>query len=143
MKGDNTYLERQSEPNVGELRFEKYCSQNSIPWQRLGFDEKNNNIPNFFNLSIYLRNLPDYLVVIDGQTNVVNVKGTGNFKSSELLKLPSFQSMYATNECPLLYAFCFAGNLPVLHTIGEIKQLYEASSDKHWDDGVVYRTLRL
>ena len=83
--GNNTYKERQSVKNVAEFLFEYYCAEKEYKLTRLGFDEKNKNVDNFFKLNKFLRNIPDYIVNTPKGTFVVNVKGTGNFKEKEIL----------------------------------------------------------
>ena len=81
MNGSNTYKERQSVKNIAEFLFEYYCAEKNYQLIRVGFDEKNKNIDNFFRLNTFLRNLPDYIVNTNDKTLVVNVKGTANLNT--------------------------------------------------------------
>ena len=46
--GKNTYQERQTVNNVAEFLFEYYCAEKEYKLTRIGFDEKNKNVDNFF-----------------------------------------------------------------------------------------------
>lgn len=141
--GNHSYKERQSVKNVAEFLFEYYCAEKEYKLIRLGFDEKNKNVDNFFKLNKFLRNIPDYIVNTPKGTFVVNVKGTGNFKKKEIDMLQNFQNWYSTDQAPLIYAFCFTGKDPVLIYPDKVVELYNKSTDKQWPDGVVYRNLGL
>ena len=141
--GVNTYAERQTSANVAEFLFEYYCAEKQYKLTRIGFDEKNKNVDNFFKLNKFLRNIPDYIVNTPKGTFVVNVKGTGNFKEKEIDMLPYFKQWYSTEQAPLIYAFCFIGKDPILIYPDKLIELWEKSTDKQWPDGVVYRHLEL
>lgn len=142
MNGNNTYAERNSVTNLGEELFEKYCNEKQVYFKRIGFDEKNNPVPYFYRINPLIRNVPDYLVIHDKGSKLVNVKGTANFKKSEIDMMPLFLEWYSSKDCPLLYAFCFKeNNTPTFRTPDQVIQLYQSSVDKQWNDGVVYRTL--
>jgi hypothetical protein len=141
--GLNTYKERQTSANVAEFLFEYYCAEKEYQLTRIGFDEKNKNVDNFFKLNKFLRNIPDYIVNTPKGTFVVNVKGTSNFKEKEIDMLPYFKQWYSTEKAPLVYAFCFTGQDPILIYPDKLIQLWEKSTDKQWPDGVVYRHLEL
>lgn len=143
MKGSNTYLERQSVPNIGEILFEEYCQQKGYQCVRLGFDEKKDPIRQFSGLNSLLRNIPDYIVDTGLETYVVMVKGTENFKKKEIDLIPLFLEWYSTNKCPLVYAFCFTGQQPKLIFPEKVMQLYHNSFDQKWSDGVIYRNLSI
>jgi len=140
-KGENSYKERQSVENAAEFYFELYCAEKEYKLNRIGFNEKNANVDNFFKLNKYLRNIPDYVVNTPNRTFVVNVKGTGNFKQKEYEMLDYFEKIYSTDDAPLVYAFCFTNKNPILVSIKKIKELWAKSTDKTWSDGVVYRNL--
>jgi len=142
-KGSNTYTERQSVRNSAEFLFEYYCAEKEYEVRRIGFDEKNNPVSNFFRLNKALRNLPDYVVNTPEKTFVVNVKGTANFKAKEIGLIPVLESMYGSDEAPLIYAFCFVGKEPKLLYPDKIIELYNKSVDQKWPDGVVYRNLNI
>ena len=84
MNGSNSYAERQTVANKGEVLFQEWCQFNGYQVSRIGFDEKHGNVANFFNLPCLLRNLPDFVITRGDETMVVNVKGTANFKEKEI-----------------------------------------------------------
>ena len=140
--GNKSYIDRQKLKNVGEELFEIYCKKQGHNFKRLGFDEKNNNIPNFFRLNTLLRNIPDYILNTGDFTYVVNIKGTANFKKSEIDLLPLFLEWYSSKKAPLVYCFCFEGyEKPFTLYPEQIIELYDKEKDKTWNDGVIYRTL--
>ena len=142
MNGNNTYAERNSGRNIGEDLFEQYCNEKQVYFKRIGFDEKNSSIPYFYRINPLIRNIPDYLVIHDKGSKLVNVKGTANFKKSEIDMMPLFLEWYSSKECPLLYAFCFNDkSKPFFITPDRVIELYQQAQDKQWNDGVVYRTL--
>lgn len=143
MKAASTFTERQKTVNHGEILFEKYCVSKNYKYWRLGSDEKNGAITHFYKLNPMIRNLPDYIVDCGDITFVVAVKGTANFKEKEVKMLPLFLEWFSSKEAPLVYAFCFADKPPKLVYPEKIIELYKNETDKKWDDGVVYRTLRL
>lgn len=144
MNGNSSYLERNSGINLGEQLFEEYCAKRQVYFKRLGFDEKDGSIPHFYRLSPFIRNLPDYLVIGNKGSKLVNVKGTANFKKSEVNMIPQFLEWFNSKECPLIYAFCFSGqNAPTFRTPDQVIELYQQAQDKQWNDSVVYRTLKI
>lgn len=144
MNGSQSYAERNKAPNKGEILFEKYCKDKQVQCVRLGFDEKNNAIPNFHLINTLLRNIPDYFVATNSRQFLVMVKGTANIKKKEVAMIPLFMEWYATKDVPLYYAFCFEGqNTPTFRTPDQVITLYQEGQDKQWSDGVIYRTLQL
>lgn len=144
MNGNNSYKDRQSVENTGEQLFEEYCRLRNVKCQRLGFDEKNNPIPFFWQINPLLRNLPDYFVVTSNRAFFVMVKGTCNIKKTEIDLIPLFMEWYATKEVPLYYAFCFKdANKPTFRTPDQVIQLYQQATDKQWSDGKIYRSLKI
>lgn len=142
--GAKNYQERNSiRTNLGEQLFEEHCKKYDYQVHRLGFDEENGSVENFFHLNDLLRNLPDYVVNTGSETFVINVKGTANFKRKEVMLLPEMMEWFSSKKAPLLYAFCFEGFKPKLLYPDIIIKLYEKAQDKTWADGVVYRTLEL
>jgi len=142
MKNIASFLDRQKIVNHGEILFEKYCTQKNYKYHRLGFEEKSNEIDNYWKLNTMIRNLPDYIVNTGRDTFVVNVKGTGNFKKEEIDKIPLFLEWYNTKEFSLVYVFCFAEKKPIMVYPEKVIQLYqEAGIDKQWQDGKIYRSL--
>jgi len=141
----NSYLERVSTAKSdGEALFENYCLINNSQFQRLGFDEKNNNVPVFWRVNAILRNLPDYVINSKGKTFVVAVKGTENFKQKEFELLPKMVEAFSSEEAPLIYAFCFKEKQgPIWVKPNEIIDLYNKAQDQKWNDGVIYRNLNI
>lgn len=143
MNGSNNYSDRNSEPNIGEILFEKYCSDNGFFCTRIGFDEKNESVPEFFNLNHCMRNLPDYYISKNQRSWLVMVKGTGNIKKSEVELIPKFVEWYSDIKSPLVYAFCFNDKKPQFMPANKVIELYNMSSDRQWHDGKIYRNLCL
>lgn len=134
------YKERNSGSNFAEEFFEEYCKDYFI--RRIGFDEKNDNIPHFYNMSRMLRNLPDYYVDTGSKQFVVNVKGTDCIKEKEYDIISLLASAYSSDDCMLLYAFCFKGNKrPIFLYPFEVINTYDQKKDQTWHDGVIYRSL--
>ena len=79
MNGNNTYAQRQTEVNKGEVLFEEYCKEKGYEFVRIGFNEKKGQISNFFLINPLLRNIPDYFVNTPNGPLVVQVKGSPNF----------------------------------------------------------------
>jgi hypothetical protein len=140
-----SYTERvKTIKNDGEYLFEQFCNLNYCEFHRLGFDEHENNVPNYWKLSGLLRNLPDYVLQAKGKTFVVAVKGTDNFKQKEFDLLPKMVETYSSEEAPLIYAFCFKENThPIWVRPNKLIELYNQASDQTWHDGVVYRNLNI
>jgi len=137
-----SYADRNKGNNFAEDFFENYCKDYYIA--RLGFDEKNNSIPLFYNINPVLRNMPDYFINAKDKTFVCNVKGTANIKESEIKMLPQIADVYHSKKCPLIYAFCFKNNSrPIFKGYDEVINLYKEKIDKQWSDGKTYRTLDL
>jgi hypothetical protein len=139
-----SYAERvKTIKNDGEYLFEQFCNLNYCEFHRIGFDEHQNTVPNYWKLSNLIRNLPDYVLQAKGKTFVVAVKGTDNFKQKEFDLLPKMVETYSSNEAPLIYAFCFKDQKPLLLHPDKVIGLYEKSTDQQWHDGVTYRNLNL
>jgi hypothetical protein len=143
MNGAYSYKERNNVVNIAEVLFEAYCQSKGYFYRRLGFDEKNDPIPNFYNLNPLIRNLPDFYINNKGVAGLIMVKGTANIKASEIKLLPHFLEWFDSKECPLIYAFCFKDQKPLLLFPEKVIQLYEKSTDQQWHDGVTYRNLNL
>lgn len=143
MNGSNTYTERQKVKNRAEFLFEMYCAEKEYQLHRVGFDEKNKNVDNFYYLNPVLRNLPDYVVNTSRGTWVVMVKGTANIKQKEIELLPRLIDCFDSDKAKLVYAFCFLGKEPILIFPQKVETLYRNAKDKQWHDGVVYRSLEI
>jgi hypothetical protein len=144
MKAAGSFQERQLHPNTGEQLFEEYCNAKQVQFFRLGFNEKNQEVPYFYEISPFIRNLPDYYVVTKTRRLLVMVKGTGNMKKKEVDMIPQFIEWYGSKEVSLYYAFCFKDKTVAFRTPDQVIELYQkAEADKRWTDGVIYRTLNL
>jgi hypothetical protein len=143
MNNTNTYEERQSVSDLGEELFEEWACKKGYQVNRIGFHSKNDSVPNFFNLSNILRNIPDYVLNTDKKTYVVNVKGTANIKHREIKLLSDLVLCYSSSKAPLIYAFCFRGNDPILMSTETLLTRFSNAEDKKWHDGVMYRTIKI
>lgn len=144
LNADNSYQERQSEPNLGEQVFEDYCQKMGYQCLRFGFEEKSNRFERFYLVNPFLRNIPDYIVDTGSSLLVVQVKGTANIKKEEIDKMPLFLEWYSSKDAPLVYAFCFHDReKPVLVYPEKVIDLYQKATDKRWKDGKIYRTLAI
>lgn len=144
MKGNEKPYALRVQSNIGEDLFEMYCERQGYKFNRLGFDEQNGFVENFFKLSAIIRNLPDYVVNAGSKTFVVCVKGTANFKQKEFELLPKLVKCFSSEEAPLVYAFCFQNEpVPIFVFPNKIIDLYNNSTDRKWDDGVVHRNLNI
>jgi hypothetical protein len=140
--GSNNYIERQS-VQVGEELFLSWAKTKGYHVTRIGFDSTNDSVPNFFKLSPLLRNMPDYVLNTDKKTYVVNVKGTANIKHKEIKMLGDLMLCYSSSSAELIYAFCFAGQEPVLMSTTTLSTRFNMAEDKQWHDGVKYRTIKI
>lgn len=142
--GAYSYQQRNQSLNTAEILFEKYCNEKQYFIRRLGFDEKNDPVPDFFNLNPFIRNLPDYIINNnDTLSALVMVKGTANIKQKEYNLIPQMRGFYSSEKCPLVYCFCFRNTQPIFLHIKKVMDLYENSIDQQWHDGVIYRNLKL
>ena len=142
MNGNNTYKQRQSVVNKGEILFENYCKEKNFNFTRIGFDEKFNSVDNFYNLNTMLRNLPDFVVNTERMTFVVMVKGSYNIKEKEVKMIPMFMEWFSSKNAPLVYAFCIENQSPKLIYPEKVIEMYEKSKlDLVWNDGVRYRNI--
>lgn len=143
--GGQDYNERNSvSVNLGEELFLEWAKNKCTFISRLGFDEKNKNVDFFYNINPVLRNIPDFLIINNHRVFLVNVKGTANIKKKEIDLLPRLVEVYSTEKAPLIYAFCFRGcSEPTFMNTDKLLKLYAESEDKIWDDGVVYRTIKI
>jgi hypothetical protein len=137
------FADRMKEPNKGEILFEAYCKKQGYKFNRIGFNEHTEEIPNFYKLNHLIRNLPDYVVHSLDNTYVVQVKGTDNFKKKEIDLIPLFLEWYHSPKAPLIYAFCLFGNKTIFKTPKEVKELFEQGTDNQWEDKVVFRELNI
>ena len=141
--GKQSYAERQLVKNIGEDLFLDWCFKNQWKTYRLGFDEKEKNVDNFFKLNPLLRNMPDFVITKKDKIRVINVKGTANIKTKEINLLPNIINLYSSENAPLVYAFCFENIDPIFKKVDEVLKLWSSSEDQKWHDGVIYRKLNL
>jgi hypothetical protein len=146
MNANASYEKRNATFNIGETRFEAYCTKNNIYFRRVGFDQVNGNIPNFFNLNALMRNLPDYFICNTAEKNqptaLIMVKGTPNITQKEYELIPQFVESYASPRCPLLYAFLYENMNPIYMKPENVIKLYKASTDRTWTHNkTIHRTL--
>lgn len=137
--------------NYAEDKFEELCQKHGITYNRLGFDEKNGKVPNFFNLNPFIRHLPDYVINWNTngkqETRVVSVKGTDSFKQEDYNRIDEMITSYGSDRAKLW--FCFIKKGKVAWKLAEdVKTMYEspeaAATEASWDsDGKVYRVLPL
>jgi hypothetical protein len=143
MNNTNSYADRQSVVDIGEQMFLDWATQKNWIVNRVGFDSKNDSVPNFFRLNEVLRNIPDFIVNTETRTYVVNVKGTLNIKLKEINMLDKLESAYSSNSAPLIYAFCLKKQEPILMSTETLRLRFSLSENKQWHDGVIYRTIAL
>lgn len=142
MSGNLSYAERQKGINVGEELFEAYCKRQNVRFIHIGFAEKKQDIPKYWELNAYLRNLPDYLVITKDKHFLVMVKGTSNMKQKEIEMIPQFLEWYGSKDVELYYAFCFQDKKnPLFYSPDRVVELYQKAQDKQWTDGKIYRTI--
>lgn len=144
MNGENTYKERQSVLNKGEMLFEEYCKKKGHKFYKIGFSEKTQDIEKYYLLNAFIRNIPDYFVDTGKKCFVVQVKGTGNLKKEEADMIPFFVDYYANDECELIYAFCMENQPVYVHRANKVLELYSNAEDRMWEsDKKVYRNLNV
>lgn len=150
--GNETYAERNARNyNYAEDQFEKMCVKNNISFQRIGFDEKNGKVPNFFRLAPALRHLPDYVINWEANsetlTRVVSVKGTNKFKLEDYERIPKMKRWYSSDDALLYFCFIMKGKA-VWKTADEVVELYErqdvVETEDAWEsDNKIFRVLPL
>lgn len=141
--GYDNYNDRQSYVNIAEVLFIEWAKSKNYKINRIGFDEKNNSVNDFFKLNPILRNLPDFVINRDGKSFVVNVKGTANIKKKEYDLIPKFIECFSSYNSPLIYAFCFKNETPIFKNANDVIKLFDNSVDRIWNDGVIYRNISL
>jgi len=143
MNGNNTYQERNSiSYNKGEDIFLEYCRDRGLEVTRLGFDEKNASVSRFYDLSPFIRNLPDFIVTNGSKIILVNVKGSLNLKEQEFELLEGFAHLYESEHAKLYYTFCLSPSNIIWETLQNVSQAYLQETEiKEWPDGKRYKTL--
>ena len=82
--------------NLAEDLFVEWANSKGWKCTRLGFDEKNGSVDNFYKLPSLLRNLPDFVITKNDKIYVVNVKGTPRFKKKEFDILDKIENSYSS-----------------------------------------------
>jgi hypothetical protein len=142
--GKQTYNDRNSiKINLGEELFLDWAAEKCSFVTRLGFDEKAGFVEKFFEINPLLRNIPDFLIINNDKLFLVNVKGTDNIKQKEMDLLPKLIETYSSENAPLVYCFCFRNQKPLFLTTTQLTELYDQESDNKWDDGIVYRKIKI
>lgn len=142
---NESFEERQNKGvNIAEEWFKEWAAANDIKVFRLGFDEKHERLPQeFYNkMPEALRKLPDF-VAVGKSCRIVEVKGTFNFKRNDYEGIDQRVAWFSNEYTPLWYVFCIGGLDPIWKTPAQVKALYESEQDQAWNDGVVYRTLKM
>lgn len=122
-KHSDTYEQRQASLNVAEARFEFYLTGEQVWFTRLGFDETNNPVPDFYKLHPFIRSLPDYLIHLKGKLYFVHVKGTDKLKMVDFRRYCEFEDLYCTPDTPLFLAFCFKdGEKPITKSMAWLRR---------------------
>ena len=144
--GNQSYEERNNRPdNYGEQLFIDYCRVEGYKLNRIGFDEKQDKVPHFYNLNKLIRQLPDYVCSspVSGRMAVVSVKGTSKFKEEDYNSLNWMEQNYSSPKAPLRFVFAIRGQIH-WRTVQEVAELYRTSTEEgQWPDGKRYRVLNL
>lgn len=140
-----SFEERQSKKvNIAEERFKEWAARSQVQVFRLGFDEKHERLPqqHYNLLPEILRKLPDFVAIRNG-ARIVEIKGSFNFKRVDYECIDRRVEWFSSPSAPLWFVFCVGDSVPVWRTPAQIKEAYELEEDKTWNDGVIYRTLKL
>jgi hypothetical protein len=144
--GNQSYEERNNRPdNFGEQIFIDYCRHQGYKLHRIGFDEKQDKVEAFYNLSKTIRQLPDFVCIRPGtgRMAVVSVKGTNKFKEEDYNNLNWMDSAYGNPKAPLRFVFVIRGQV-YWRTVAEVSEMYRKStSEGQWPDGKTYRILEI
>ena len=140
--GSDSYEARQA-VQVGEKLFEEWAKSKGYVATVFGSNATDSYIPRFPRLNPILRNAPDYILNTPTKTYVVSVKGTANIKVKEMRLLPKLVASYSSKRAPLIYAFCFKGQNPILMSVETLQERFEQAPEKAWHDGVLYRTIKI
>ena len=60
-----------------------------------------------------------------------------------MLILDKLVNAYSSDNAPLIYAFCFKGQNPILMNWTTVDERFNEAENKTWHDGVIYRTISL
>jgi hypothetical protein len=144
--GSDTFQDRNANGSQGEKLFVEYCQKKGYKLHRIGFDETNDRLGDFYKLNFFLRNLPDFVVDTGSGMRVVQVKGSPNIKATEYDNIPLFMSYYCSKQAMLQYAFCFNPQpneefKPIWVYPDTVMSLYDKGVPGVWSDGVKYRKI--
>jgi len=141
MNGDISTYEQRFGWRMGEELFEQWTETQGYTLIRLGLSVM---IDRGWELSPFIRNLPDYICITPKGRRLVQVKGSYNIKQQEHSLIPDMIKQYQTPHVPLYYAFCLTGHEPDLMTAQEVHDLYnEREPDLQYKmDGKIYRSLK-
>jgi hypothetical protein len=141
----NSFAVRNSVANKAEVFFENYMSEHGTKYYRLGFDEKNERVPFFWNVPPILRSLPDYLISKPKHAYFVHVKGTNKLKLNDFLLAKMFNLQFCqADNTELLFCFCFEGNEPMFFKVETVQELLTGLTVEAFaNDGNQYFSLDL
>ncbi len=130
-KGTNSYQERNSNINIAEIRFENWCKEKNIQFWRMGFDEKNNRVPRFWDVHPVVRSMPDYICVGAQGLTYMHVKGTNKIKINDLMMYERWHTDLC-QDVGMRIVFCFDGEEPIFLKWHELKQKLTGCEIKEW-----------
>ncbi len=145
--GEDSFEVRQSVVNTAEVRFREWCERERWKCFRMGFDEKDDFVPEFWRLHEQIRHTPDFLVAkeageyYEGRPMAyIQVKGTLKLKKNEVGIYYRWGELFATNDIPLVVAFMLREKSYFLRP-SEILDLMKFALKGEWPDGKVYHEL--
>jgi len=140
---ESSYQDRQGNINKGEELFEKWMTDHSYNFKKLGFDEKTNNIDGFWLMHPLLRNLPDYITYSKEKDilTFIQVKGTCNIKIDDINNWNLFESLFCNDKAKLIIALCFYDDIK-FYTLKKLNKLLTNTTIKEFHDGKQYVTIK-
>ena len=141
MNGEVSTYEQRFGWRMGEELFEQWAADQGYELIRLGLSVM---IDRGWELSPFIRNLPDYICITPKGKRLVQVKGSYSIKQQEHKLIPDMMKHYESTNVPLYYAFCLTGHEPDLMKAQEVYDLYlDRGPDLHYKmDGKAYRFLK-
>ena len=140
-KNTNSYSQRNSGINIAEVRFEEWCTKNSVEFWKTGFNEKEHPIKNFWEVHPYIRSMPDNLVFKKHLT-WVHVKGSNKIKIDDLTLYESWVNLFL-HKAEMTVAFCLKDQPPVFLSWKDLKKKLTGTTVKEWHDNKQYVALDL
>lgn len=144
--GQQTYTQRNNRNiNLGEHLFEQYCDRMGYTYNRLGFDEKHNPVPNFYLLNDTIRHLPDYVVQRPNAKRIglAAVKGTRKIKKEEYDRIDWMEQTYSGTDSEFWFVFALSDGV-YWRSPQQVKALWEESTVTGvWPDGKQWKELTL